>query len=188
MPASVPVLLLAGVLSWQRDVLCTQSGCGPVGASAWTGSPVWAAVLAVALALGGVWVLLPPTRGQVPLGVAALSLIAPCRPELTERVLARIGSIPPAEVEWPPRLVQLALLDSAFLVTQGTVLLGGPGGTTVQHVTYTDKLGYVRRVLRLARHGTLVGDYRTVKELGRHVDVDSLSEDGADGDSGRDGR
>jgi hypothetical protein len=75
-PASVPVLLLAGVLSWQRDVLCTQSGCGPVGASAWTGSPVWAAVLAVALALGGVWVLLPPTRGQVPLGVAALIGVA----------------------------------------------------------------------------------------------------------------
>jgi hypothetical protein len=125
------------------------------------------------------------TRGQA---VAALSLIAPCRPELTERVLARIGSIPPAEVEWPPRLVQLALLDSAFLVTQGTVLLGGPGGTTVQHVTYTDKLGYIRRVLRLARHGTLVGDYRTVEELGRHVDVDSLSGGEADGDTGRDGR
>jgi thioesterase domain-containing protein len=125
------------------------------------------------------------TRGQA---VAALSLIAPCRPELTERVLARIGSIPPAEVEWPPRLVQLALLDSAFLVTQGTVRLGGPGGMTVQHVTYTDKLGYIRRVLRLARYGTLVGDYRTVEELGRHVDVDSLSEGEADGDTGRDGR
>jgi hypothetical protein len=73
---SVPVLLLAGVLSWQRDVLCTQSGCGTVAASAWTGSPVWAVVLAVALALGGVWVLLPPTRGQVPLGVAALTGVA----------------------------------------------------------------------------------------------------------------
>jgi hypothetical protein len=41
-------------------------------------------------------------------------------------------------------------------------------------------------VLRLARHGTLVGDYRTVEELGRHVDVDSLSGDGSD--PGRDGR
>ncbi len=76
MAASVPVLLLAGVLSWQRDVLCTQSGCGTVAASAWTGSPVWAVVLAVALALGGVWVLLPPTRGRVPLGVAALTGVA----------------------------------------------------------------------------------------------------------------
>ena len=76
MAASVPVLLLAGVLSWQRDVLCTQSGCGTVAASAWTGSPVWAVVLAIALALGGVWVLLPPTRGLVPLWVAALTGVA----------------------------------------------------------------------------------------------------------------
>ena len=64
------------------------------------------------------------TRGRA---VAALSLIAPCRPELTERVLARIGSIPPAEVEWPPRSVQVALLASSFRVTQGTVRLSGPG-------------------------------------------------------------
>jgi hypothetical protein len=74
--ASVPVLLLAGVLSWHRDVLCTQSGCGTVAAPAWTGSPVWAAVLAVALALAGAWVLLLPTRGQVPLAVAALTGVA----------------------------------------------------------------------------------------------------------------
>ena len=74
--ASVPVLLLAGVLSWHRDVLCTQAGCGTVAASAWTGSPVWAAVLVVALALAGAWVLLLPTRGQVPLAVAALTGVA----------------------------------------------------------------------------------------------------------------
>ena len=74
--ASVPVLLLAGVLAWHRDVVCTRSGCGTVTASAWTGSPVWAVVLVVALALGGVWVLLPPTRGEVPLGVAALTGVA----------------------------------------------------------------------------------------------------------------
>ncbi len=74
--ASVPVLLLAGVLSWHRDVLCTLAGCGTVVASAWTGSPVWAAVLVVALALAGTWVLLLPTRGQVPLAVAALTGVA----------------------------------------------------------------------------------------------------------------
>jgi hypothetical protein len=74
--ASVPMLLLAGVLSWHRDVLCTQAGCGTVTASAWTGSPVWAVVLAIALALGGAWVLLPPTRGEVPLAVAALTGVA----------------------------------------------------------------------------------------------------------------
>jgi hypothetical protein len=116
------------------------------------------------------------TRGQA---VAALSLLAPCRPELTERVLARVGSIPPAEVEWPPRSVQIALLDSSFRVTLGDVRLTGPGGVTVEHVTYTDKLGYTRRVLRLKRHGVFVGDFRTVEELGRHVDVATLREETA---------
>ncbi|HEY7102177.1 MAG TPA: hypothetical protein VH573_11110 [Mycobacteriales bacterium] len=116
------------------------------------------------------------TRGRA---VAALSLIAPCRPELTERVLARVGSVPPAEVEWPPRSVQVALLDSALRVARGTVRLTAPGGITVQHVTYTDKLGYTRRVLRLARHGDPVGDYRAVDELGRYVDVATLSDEQA---------
>ena len=111
--------------------------------------------------------------------VAALSLIAPCRPELTERVLARVGSVPPAEVEWPPRSVQVALLNSALRVARGTVRLTAPGGFTVQHVTYTDKLGYTRRVLRLARHGDQVGDYRAVDELGRYVDVATLSDEQA---------
>jgi thioesterase domain-containing protein len=114
------------------------------------------------------------TRGQA---VAALSLIAPCRPELTERVRTRVGSVPPADVEWPPRSMQLALLASSFRVAQGDVRLTGPGGVTVQHVTYTDKLGYTRRVLRLERHGVPVGDFRSVEELGRHVDVATLRED-----------
>ena len=115
------------------------------------------------------------SRGQA---VAELSLVAPCRPELTERVLARVGSVPPAEVEWPPRAVQVALLDSSLEVTLGTVRLTGPGGVTVEHVIYTDKLGYTRRVLRLERHGVVVGDFRTVEELGQHVDVATLRAEG----------
>jgi hypothetical protein len=74
--ASVPVLLVAGVLSWHRDVLCTQSGCGTVAASALTGSPVWAALLVVALVLAGAWVLLLPSRRAVPLVVAAVTAVA----------------------------------------------------------------------------------------------------------------
>ena len=74
--ASVPVLLVAGVLSWHRDVVCTQSGCHTVTASAWTGSVVWAVVLVVALAVAGAWLLPLPTRGGVPLGVAALTGLA----------------------------------------------------------------------------------------------------------------
>ena len=117
------------------------------------------------------------TRGRA---VAALSLVAPCRPELTERVRARIGSVAAAKVEWPPRSVQIALLDSSFRVTLGNVRLTGPGAVTVEHVTYTDKLGYERRVLRLKRHGVFVGDFRSVEELGRHIDVASLHEDEPD--------
>ena len=111
--------------------------------------------------------------------VAALSLIAPCRPELTERVLARVGSVRPAEVEWPPRSLQIALLHSSFQVTKGDVRLAGPGGVTVEHVTYLDKLGHTRRVLRLERHGVVVGDFRTVEELGGQVDVAALHAVGA---------
>src|SRR5262245_61641167 len=114
------------------------------------------------------------TRGHA---VAVLSLIAPCRPELTERVVDRVGSVPAAEVEWPPRSVQIALLRSSHRVTRGTARLAGPGGVTVEHVTYTDKLGYTRRVLRLKRHGVVVGDFRSVDELGKHVDVGTLSDE-----------
>jgi hypothetical protein len=114
------------------------------------------------------------TRRQA---VAVLALVAPCRSELHERVLARIGSVPAAEVEWPPRSVQVELLNSSIRVTLGTVKLTGPGGVTVEHVTYTDKIGYTRRVLRLKRHGVFIGDYRTVEELGKQVDVGTLTEE-----------
>ena len=73
MAASVPVLLVAGVLPWQRDTMCTQTGCGSVLAGAWTGSPAWALVLLVGLALAGTWVLLLPGRRRVPSALAALT-------------------------------------------------------------------------------------------------------------------
>jgi hypothetical protein len=110
--------------------------------------------------------------------VAALSLVAPCRPELSSRVRGRVGSIPAAAVEWPPRSVQIDLLASAERVTLGDVKLTSPGGVTVEHVTYTDKLGHTHRVLRLKRHGVFVGDFRSVEELGRRVDVATLRDDG----------
>jgi hypothetical protein len=73
MAASVPVLLVAGVLPWQRDVMCTQTGCGSVLAGAWGGSPAWTLVLLAGLALAGAWVLTLPARGRVPSAVAALT-------------------------------------------------------------------------------------------------------------------
>jgi hypothetical protein len=71
--ASVPVLLVAGVLPWQRDVMCTQSGCGTVLAGAWGGSLAWTLVLLAGLAMAGVWVLMLPARGRVSIPVAALT-------------------------------------------------------------------------------------------------------------------
>jgi hypothetical protein len=127
-----------------------------------------AGTLAGAVARGAI------TRGRA---VATLALIAPCRFELHQRVRARIGSVPAAEVEWPPRSVQIDLLDSSIRVTLGDVKLTGPGGVTVEHVTYTDKIGHTHRVLRLKRHGVFVGDYRSVEELGRQVDVGTLREE-----------
>ena len=111
-----------------------------------------------------------------PAAVAALSLVAPCRPDVVRIVLARVSSVRPRPVEWPPLPVQAQLLASAERVTLGAVTLTGPGAVAVEHVTYTDKLGYTRRVLRLRRHGILVGDFRSVEELGREVDLGTLRE------------
>jgi hypothetical protein len=118
-------------------------------------------------------------RGETSRGhaVAALSLLAPCRPELHARARVRIASVPAAPVEWPPRSVQVTLLNSSERVTLGGVRLTGPGGVTVEHVTYVDKLGYTHRVLRLKRHGVFVGDYRSVAELGREIDVATLQDE-----------
>ena len=109
--------------------------------------------------------------------VAVLSLIAPCRPELVRLVIDRIASGSPTAADWPPRSVQLDLLRSAERVTMGVVPLAGPEGVSVEQVTYADKLGYRHRVLRLRRHGVFVGDYGTVEELSRHVDLAALRED-----------
>jgi hypothetical protein len=70
---SVPVLLLAAVLPWQRDVVCARAGCGTVTSSAWSGSVVWTLVVLAALAVAGAWVLAVPTRSRVSTPVALLT-------------------------------------------------------------------------------------------------------------------
>ena len=112
-----------------------------------------------------------------PAAVAVLSLVAPCRPELVRAVIDRVRSGSPTDADWPPRSVQLDLLLSAERVTLGLVHLTGPGGVTVEQVTYTDKLGYTRRMLRLRRHGVFIGDFSTVEALARQVDLSTLRED-----------
>jgi hypothetical protein len=94
--ASVPVLLVAGMLPWQRDVVCTQGGCGTVTASAWSGSPVWAVVLLAGLAVAGAWVLVLPAGGPVPIaatltGVAGVVTAALVLASLHALVFNRAG-------------------------------------------------------------------------------------------------
>ena len=115
------------------------------------------------------------TRGSA---VAALAMVAPCRPELVRSVIDRMVKGSPTAADWPPRSVQVSLLESAERVTLGAVHLTGPGGVTVEHVTYTDKLGYTRKVLRLRRNGVFIRDFRTVEELAKEVDLATLREGG----------
>ena len=70
--ASVPLLLAAGLLPWQRDEMCTVAGCGTVTVTAWAGSPGWALPLLAGVLVGGLWVLLLPTR-PAPTWLAALT-------------------------------------------------------------------------------------------------------------------
>ena len=70
---SIPVLLVAGLLPWQRNEQCTMAGCGSVEAGAWSGSPAWALPLLAGLAVAGLWVLSLPTRGRASTAVAVLT-------------------------------------------------------------------------------------------------------------------
>ncbi len=44
-------------------------------------------------------------------------------------------------------------------------------------VSYVDKMQTRRQVYRLRRNGVFIGDYKTVDELGRRVDLSTLVED-----------
>jgi hypothetical protein len=70
--ASVPLLLAAGLLPWQRDEMCTVAGCGVVQVTAWDGSLAWALPLLAGVVVGGWWVLLLPSR-PAPTWLAALT-------------------------------------------------------------------------------------------------------------------
>ena len=59
----------------------------------------------------------------------------------------------------------------------GEVRMRGPNGEVVDVIRCRDKLGYDRRVYRLTRHGTFVGEYKTPEDLGKVVDLATLIED-----------
>ena len=48
-------------------------------------------------------------------------------------------------------------------------------------VSYVDKMETRRQVYRLKQNGVWIGDYKTVEELSKHVDLSTLVEDAAGG-------
>ena len=104
-----------------------------------------------------------------PAAVAALSLVAPCRPDLVRVVIDRVRAGSPTAADWPPRSVQLDLLLAVEQVVLGFVPLSGPDGVTVEHLSYRDKLGRDLKVLRVRREGVLVRDCADARALSREV-------------------
>jgi hypothetical protein len=111
--------------------------------------------------------------------VARLALIAPGRPDLVAAVAAVVEHGRAVRLaDWPPADTTLMLLRRAERVTLGRVKLVGPDGVSVEQVTLTGKQGGPPvRFLRLRHHGRHVGDYRTVEQLARHVDLATLVEE-----------
>ncbi len=118
-------------------------------------------------------------RTTVQQAVAELALIAPCRPELIDETVAVVERGRQLRFEdWPPADTTLMLLRRAKRVTLGRVKLVGPDGVSVEQVTLTGKHGERPiQYLRLRHYGHHVGNYRTVDELARHVDLATLVEE-----------
>ena len=55
--------------------------------------------------------------------------------------------------------------------------LPGPGGITVEQVDFEDKAGHRLRVLRARQYGVFLGDFRSIEELAKVLDVSGLVED-----------
>lgn len=137
---SVPLLLAAGLLPWQKDRMCTAAGCGIVEAGAWSGSVAWAVPLLAGLALAAVWVLVVPARGRVPTAVAALTLgvavlaAAVVGVSLDALAFGRTGLVTfelPVVEEFPVLSVRPA--EGLWLGLLGLLLQAAAGWTTLRH-------------------------------------------------------
>jgi hypothetical protein len=77
----------------------------------------------------------------------------------------------------PPVTVVHQLVCEVKRVHLGEMRMRGPNGVTVEVVSYVDKMQQLRRVCRLKQHGVLVGEFKTVDELARKVDLAELVEE-----------
>lgn len=111
--------------------------------------------------------------------VARLALITPGRTDLVNAAAAGVERTRALRLaDRPPSETTLMLLERAERVTLGRVKLISPGGVSVKQVTVSWHDGRPpHHVLRLRRHGQHVGDYRSVDELARHVDLSTLVEE-----------
>ena len=112
-------------------------------------------------------------------------LVPPHRADLVDEVLYRIGKRGASARRWPRFATVCELAAAVKAVHLGEVRLRGENGETVEVVAYMDKMQTHRQVYRLRRHGRHVGDYKSVDELGKHVDLSTLVEDRAGRGDGR---
>jgi hypothetical protein len=108
------------------------------------------------------------------------TLVPPTRVDLVDEVMARISTRKVDRKDWPPYALVCELASKVKATHLGEVRLRGPDGETVEVVSYADKMQTRRDVYRLRRNGVFIGDYKTVDELGKQVDLSTLVED-ADG-------
>jgi hypothetical protein len=124
------------------------------------------------------------TKGDVDRSAAVprlAVLVPPLRIDLVDEVLYRIGKRRMDRVPGPPYPLVCELAAKVKAVHLGEVELRGPDGETVEVVSYVDKMQTRRDVYRLRKRGAFIGDYKTVDELGKHVDLATLVEDAAGG-------
>jgi hypothetical protein len=107
-----------------------------------------------------------------------VQLIPPARIDLVDEVLTSVGRADlPVRLDWPPTGLRHELVYRVKRVHLGEARMRGPNGEVVDVISYADKLGYLRRVYRLTRHGVFIGEYKTPEELARHVELATLVED-----------
>jgi hypothetical protein len=118
-------------------------------------------------------------RTEIPAAVARLvQLVPPARLDLVDEVPVRVGrrDLNPT-LDWPPVRLVHQLAYRVKRVHLGEIRLRGESGEVVDLVTYVDKMQQTRRVNRLTRHGVFIGEYKTVEELAKHVNLATLVED-----------
>lgn len=105
------------------------------------------------------------------------ALVPPRRADLVDEVMYRIGRRKADRKTWPPYATVCELAAQVKAVHAGDVKLRGPNGEIVEVVSYIDKMQTRRDVYRLKQHSVFIGDYKSIEDLGRHVDLSTLIEE-----------